>query len=125
MDFLTQRQRVVAQNVSNADTPNYRPQDIKDVDFSKVLKKIDKSSNDIQQVSMASTNALHMPAPGDVNIDDPRKQKQTYEVAPEGNAVVIEEQLIKAGRTVMDYNLMTNLYQKNTGLIRTALGRAQ
>jgi len=58
-------------------------------------------------------------------VEDPRKQKETYEVAPVGNAVIMEEQLLMAGRTVMDYNMMTNLLQKQTGMIRTALGRQQ
>ena len=125
MDFLGQRQRVVSQNVSNADTPGYRPKDINKADFSKVLKNITDTSKAVPNVRMDTTNALHMPTPGDVGVDDPRKQKETYEVAPVGNAVIMEEQLLKAGRTVMDYNLMTNLYQKNVGMIRTALGRQQ
>ena len=125
MDFLGQRQRVVSQNVSNADTPGYRPQDIKEADFSKVLKNITETGKAVPNVKMDTTSALHMPTPGDVNMADPRKQKETYEVAPVGNAVIMEEQLLKAGRTVMDYNLMTNLYQKNVGMIRTALGRQQ
>lgn len=125
MDFLSQRQRVIAQNVSNSDTPNYRPQDIKEADFSKVLKNITQSKNGVPNVNLETTSGLHMPTPGDVSVNDPRKQKDTYEVAPVGNAVIMEEQLIKSGKTMMDYNLMTNLYTKNTGLIRTALGRAQ
>lgn len=123
MDFLSQRQKVISQNVSNSDTPGYRPQDIKEADFGKLLKSITQTRDGVPNVSMATTNGLHMPTPGDVNIADPRKQKETYEVAPVGNAVIMEEQLIKAGKTVMDYNLMTNLYQKQTGLIRTALGK--
>lgn len=123
MDFLSQRQKVISQNVSNSDTPGYRPKDIKEADFGKVLKSITQSRGGAPNVSMETTNSLHMPTPGDVNVADPRKQKETYEVAPQGNAVIMEEQLIKAGKTVMDYNLMTNLYQKHTGLIRTALGK--
>ena len=49
-------------------------------------------------------------------------QKETYEVAPSGNAVIIEEQLLKAGQNVMDYNLMVNVYQKQVSMLRTALG---
>jgi flagellar basal body rod protein FlgB len=37
----------------------------------------------------------------------------------------MEEQLIMSGQTVMDYNLMTNLYQKNIRMIQTAIGRGQ
>ncbi|MFK7840432.1 MAG: flagellar basal body rod protein FlgB [Bdellovibrionales bacterium] len=123
MDFLNQRQRVIAQNVSNADTPNYRPQDIQETDFTKVLKHITQSKDGAPSVFLETTNAGHMPTPNDTNVEDPRKQKETYEVAPVGNSVIMEEQLLKAGRTVMDYNMMTNLLQKQTGMIRTALGR--
>lgn len=118
MDFLNQRQRIISQNVSNSDTPGYKPQDLVPVDFSKVLKDVtDKSS-----VSLDTTDAQHLPPPSQIN--DPRAdaQKETYEVAPVGNAVIMEEQLINAGQNVADYNLMTNLMQKNVNMLRTAIG---
>ncbi len=120
MDFLNQRQRIIAQNVSNADTPGYLPHDLRDADFGRVLKKV--IDQDKLSVSMETTQARHLPTPGTVVDPKNREQKQVYEVAPEGNAVIMEEQLIKAGRNTMDYNLMTNLYQKNVGMIQTALG---
>ncbi|MCB1721414.1 MAG: flagellar basal body rod protein FlgB [Alphaproteobacteria bacterium] len=122
MDFLNQRQRVISQNIANTDTPGYRPKDLKPVDFGNVLQNVTKGKSGVR---LETTDNLHMPPPGDVRIDDPQKQKRTYEVAPAGNAVIMEEQLINSGQTVMDYNLMTNLYQKNTGMIYTALGRAR
>jgi len=121
MNFLNQRQRVISQNIANTDTPGFQPKDLKEVDFGNVLKKVTNSGK--STVRLETTDAGHMPPPGDVRIDDPRKQKQTYELAPAGNAVIMEEQLIKSGQTVMDYNLMTNLYQKNISMIKTALGR--
>ncbi|MCB9982252.1 MAG: flagellar basal body rod protein FlgB [Rhodospirillales bacterium] len=122
MDFLNQRQRVISQNIANTDTPNYRPQDLKPVDFGTVLKNVTGGKS---SVSLETTDARHMPPPSDVRIADPQNQKKTYEVAPAGNAVIMEEQLIQSNQTVMDYNLMTNLYSKNTGMIYTALGRAR
>lgn len=119
MDYLGQRQRVIAQNVSNADTPGYKPQDLLPVDFGQVLKKVSKSGG----VGIETTNPMHMPSPDQIEDTKEVKSKKTYEIAPAGNAVIMEEQLLNAGRTVMDYNLMTTLYQKNVGLIRTALGR--
>ncbi|MCF8495274.1 MAG: flagellar basal body protein [Alphaproteobacteria bacterium] len=118
MDFLAQRQRIISQNVANADTPGYRPHDLMPVKFEGILKHLTNSA----QVTMEGTNAMHMPAPNDVEKPRDRKQKAVYEVAPAGNAVIIEEQLLKAGQTLGEYNLMTNLYQKNVGMIRTALG---
>jgi flagellar basal-body rod protein FlgB len=121
MDYLNQRQRVLAQNISNADTPNYKPQDLTPVDFGDVLENVTKSSQ--SNVRLDRANTAHMPPPDHIDNPDERKQKKTYEIAPAGNAVIMEEQLIQSGRTVADYNLMTNIYQKNVGMIRTALGR--
>lgn len=118
MDYLNQRQRVISQNIANSDTPGYRPKDLKPVDFSTVLKGVTESRG----VSVETTNTRHMPSAD--KIADPRsaKQRDTYEVAPAGNAVIMEEQLINAGRTVSDYNLMANLMQKQISMIQIALG---
>ena len=123
MDYLNQRQRVISQNIANTDTPGYRPQDLKEVDFGSVLKAVTKDNQN--NIRMETTDAQHMPPPSQINDPKAAKQKQTYEIAPAGNAVIMEEQLLNSGRTVMDYNLMTNLVAKNVGLIRTALGRGQ
>ena len=49
--------------------------------------------------------------------------KDTYEVAPAGNAVILEEQLMKVAETQSDFRLATNLYNKHLSMIKTALGR--
>lgn len=121
MDYLSQRQRVISQNIANTDTPNYRPQDLKPVDFGSVLKGVLKDSN---AVRLDTTSPSHMPPHNEVSAAKEGKQKKVYEVAPDGNAVIMEEQLINSGKTVMDYSLMTNLYQKNVSLIKIALGRS-
>lgn len=118
MNYLSQRQRVISQNIANADTPGYRPQDLTPVDFGKVIKNITHSRN----VALETTDAQHLPPPNTVAEAKEKVQKKTYDVAPTGNAVVMEEQLINAGRTNMDYNLMTTLYQKNMRMIQIALG---
>lgn len=121
MDYLNQRQRLIAQNVSNADTPGYKSQDLEAMDFGSVLKNIthDKS----RSIHAARTNSGHLRSKGDFGQPEAKIVRNTYENAPNGNSVIMEEQLIKAGENVMDYNLMTSIYQKNVGMIKTALGR--
>lgn len=118
MDYLNQRQRVISQNIANSDTPDFKPMDLKKVDFGTVLKDVTESGG----VQMVSTNKMHMPMAGEIESAKEGKQKTTYEVAPDKNAVIMEEQLIKAGQTMMDYNLMTSLYQKQVRMIQTAIG---
>ena len=49
------------------------------------------------------------------------RQKDTYETSPAGNAVILEEQLIKIAETQASYQTMTNLYRKHMDLLRLAL----
>ena len=121
MNYLETRQTVLSQNIANADTPNYRARDLTKIDFGTVLDKLIDDKN----IHLETTNPAHMPQPDSIEQTHNRKQKITYEVAPAGNAIVLEEQMVKATEVNMDYNLLTNLMRKQAGMIRTALGRSQ
>lgn len=123
MDYLNQRQGTIAQNIANSDTPGYRPKDLVDVDFASMVSSKSQGNGKLSNVTIATTDEQHLPAGGSKNMDaKSRKQRDTYEVAPAGNAVIMEEQLIKAEQNSMDYNLMLNIYQKQVGMFRIALG---
>lgn len=117
MDWLSQRQEVLAGNVANADTPRYLPKDIKPLNFKEVL-----SGSSAPAVQVAATNPQHIvPEMG----PDPFKAqsvRRTYESSPDGNAVILEEQMAKIGESKGAYELAAGLYQKHVRMIRTALG---
>ena len=118
MDWLGQRQNVLAQNIANSDTPGYEPQDMKDGPFGRLLARR------LAPVAPASTHPSHLE--GQPPIRPPgasEDQRDRFETSPSGNAVVLEEQLVRVAETQMDYQTMTNLYRKHLGMIRTALGR--
>ena len=121
MNYLEHRQQVLARNIANADTPNYQAHDLTKVDFGSMLKEVSGG----RDLHLARTQPGHMVPGGDVQDAKDRKQKITYEVAPAGNAVILEEQMVKANETTMDFNLLTNLLRKEVGMIQTALGRSQ
>jgi len=118
MDWLGQRQQVLAKNIANADTPDYVPQDLKGEPFRRLLTRR------LETVQPATTNPMHIKigAPSSDKFET-AEQRRSYEVAPSGNAVVLEEQLIKVTQTQMDYQSMSNLYRKHLNMIRTALGQ--
>lgn len=120
MNYLAERQKVISQNVANADTPGYTSQDIKKVDFGRMVEKVTKSS---KGVSMETSNAGHMLPANEAIPPKEAKNKSPYEVSPDGNAVILEEQMIRASQTQMDYGLMLNLYRNNVDMLRTSLGR--
>lgn len=123
IDYLNQRQSVIAQNIANADTPGYKPKDLMPVDFSSMLGvSADSGKTSVPSVNVKATDEQHLSLAGEKANVKARSQKETYEVAPAGNAVVIEEQLVNSSQNMMDYSLMLNIYQKHVGMIRTAIG---
>ena len=124
MQYLNARQSVISQNIANADTPNYKPQDLRKVDFGAVLDNVSKNNaGATTNVRMKATSAGHIGAGGGEERTRSAKQKETYEVAPAGNAVVMEEQLLKAGKNATEYTLMSNLLQKQVGMLKIAIGQ--
>lgn len=120
MEWLGQRQTVLAQNVANADTPGYKPQDLKDGPFGRLLDRL-------SPVEPAATHPAHLrPAGGAGDRPaDSQDQRERFETAPSGNAVVLEEQLINVAETQMAYQTMSNLYRKHMDMLRAALGRGR
>jgi flagellar basal-body rod protein FlgB len=105
-----ERQAVLAQNVANANTPGYQPRDI--APFAAVLGAMSPG--------LAATDPGHMqPAAGMAGMGHSRPRER----APDGNAVSLEDQLMKVADTSSAQELVANLYRKYQGLFRTALGR--
>ena len=117
MAWLAERQEVLAQNIANSDTPDFVPHDMK------ALKFVDHL-NQVAPITQARTNAMHLggTVQPDASIEDQKTKKQ-YETAPVGNAVVLEEQMVKLADAQHSYQLMTNLYRKHVDLFKMALGR--
>jgi len=115
MDYIGARQSVIARNIANANTPGYRPVDLKKVNFAKM---VDQQSG----ISMSTTNSGHISAStSNTGTFASQNQKTFYETTPTGNSVVIEEQMLKMSKNSMDYSATTSLYKKMTQLINTAI----
>jgi flagellar basal-body rod protein FlgB len=117
MNWLGAREKVIATNIANSDTPSYRPKDAVPLNFGDHLKKL-------AAVEPGRTDPKHLV--GTVPPADPvdsKKQRKTYETAPAGNSVVIEEQMMKLSQTQADYNQIVNLYRKHVDMLKTAIGR--
>jgi len=80
MGFLNKRHELYAQNIANADTPSYRPKDLKNMDFSDYMPKRTQVSG---KVRMAATDDLHMPTSRTSGATKPVKQVEVYEAAPD------------------------------------------
>jgi flagellar basal-body rod protein FlgB len=115
MQWHQERQRVLAENVANSDTPKFRPRDLKELDF--------KSSASPANVGIARTNAAHFAASADSASRFQLQRMGPNEIRPAGNAVNLEDEMMKVAQNQMDYQAATMLYSRSLGLIKTALGK--
>jgi flagellar basal-body rod protein FlgB len=119
MRWLTDRQRVLAQNVANADTPGYSARDVAPLDFRSLL-----SDNHAQQLKMAATSDAHKAAVPRTMGSKVRADDKSFQSSPTGNSVTLEEEMMKVAETAQDYELMTNLYRKSVGMLRLAMSKS-
>lgn len=120
MGWLGKRQQVLAQNIANADTPGYVPQDLKKQDFGRMVNP-GVSSPGLRQTSAGHMDPVTRPSGhGD---QKGTKDRKTYETSPTGNAVILEEQLMKVAETQSQYRLATNLYAKHVSMLKQAIGK--
>jgi len=120
MSWLNQRQQVLSQNIANADTPKYRSHDLKKFDFKEVIRDHNRPT---RGVAMWATNAKHLSA-GSRGRQGPFKESDNvrpYETAPDGNQIVLEEQMVKLNETRINHNMMTELYRKQLRMFRSVV----
>ena len=99
MEWAAARQKTVATNVANADTPGYRAQDVQ---------------------SFASwLDASTFGVTGEIREQE---FQTSWGGSIDGNTVVVEEQMMLAGETTGQYQLAASLYKKGHALMRAAVG---
>ena len=119
MMWLQARQRVLAENVANADTPDYTAKDLKPLSFDQMVK-----AETAGTVELARTSKAHIAgAPlSDNGSGFGTDNKTSWETTPSGNGVVLEEQMMKVTSNQMEYQTAASLYSKSIALLRIAVG---
>ncbi|MCE2926405.1 MAG: flagellar basal body rod protein FlgB [Rickettsiales bacterium] len=120
LNHLSERQSVLAQNVANADTPGYQAKDLSEPNFKEIAARMTQSAS----MPMAVTNRKHMQGEQvGVTSSGTIKRPSTYERNPNGNNVVIEEEMMRVAENQAEYQKVLSLYRKTVDMFRTALGR--
>lgn len=113
MHWHQTRQKLLAENVSNADTPRFKPHD---------LRAPDPAGGG--GLSLAQTSPLHLGPTGGRGGFDPRDPKR-FETTPSGNSVNLEDEMLKVAQNQADFQLAASLYSKGLGLMKIAIGKGR
>ena len=119
MQWHQERQHVLAENVSNSNTPNFKPRDL-------VEPKFDQSgagaAGGAGSLAMLRTTQGHIASSGAEPSFD-QNRRVGFQTRPAGNAVSLEEEMLKVSANQMDYAAATSLYTKSLHLLKMAIGK--
>src|ERR1043166_4941998 len=98
MAWHQERQRVLADNVANADTPKFKPRDL-------VPSDIGRTAPAAGPVALVRTDPMHLSVPGAGGGSQVAEGRGRYQVRPSGNGVSLEEEMMKVAANQMDYQM--------------------
>ncbi len=119
MHWNQSRQKLLAENVANADSVGYKPRDLKA--FSKTYAATGAMQALVQPTM---TSPVHLA--GFDSLSGFSAQKgMDFETVPSGNSVNLEDQMTKLAENQMDYQSAITLYTKSMNYLKIALGKGK
>jgi flagellar basal-body rod protein FlgB len=116
MGWLSDRQKVVSQNVANASTPGFKPRDLAPQDFQALLK-----GNETPLIPTIRLNDGTPLTLGDQSAHGNKEIKSLdSETTMDGNSVVLEEEMLKMSESRQNYEAAVGFYEKSMNMIRMA-----
>ena len=110
MQWLQARQAVLAGNVAHGDTPGFRPRDLAAQDVAR------------GRLALTGTAVGHI-APHAGSGGAKPVSASAFETRPNGNAVNLEDEMLKLAETQIEHQVAASLYQRSIAYMRIALGR--
>lgn len=117
LGYLSGRQKLIAENIANADTPKYSPKDLKP--FEKLLA----AQGGAAAGALTRTNPMHLSAPGHNAKTGRPMTTPDSETRLDGNSVVLEEEMLKMAESRSAYDAAVSLYQQSMSMLQTAVRR--
>lgn len=118
MKWHQERQGLLAENIANAETPGYQGRDLKQFNFASQM-------GSSASLTAVATQPMHISiggGPGGAPFG--AQQAHGFEVTPEGNAVSLEDEMMKVTTNMTDYQAATSVYEKSMKILKTAMGRS-
>ena len=115
LQWLAQKQKVIANNVAHVDTPSFTPGKIEDF-------KPASSSGRMESNHATHPRHIRFESHGGGGAFKVKQEsgKTNHDV---GNGVILEEEMLKVSETQNHYSEMLNLYRRQHRMLNTALGK--
>lgn len=116
MAYHQTRQKLLAENVANADSPGFKPKDLKPFDMMLAAQRTSQAEAGPARTQVGHIAGIGGDAPGS-------RRAGVFESTQSGNAVSLEDEMMRISQNNSDYQLATTLYGKSLSYLRMALGK--
>ena len=125
LDYRAMRQDMISSNIANADTPFYRPRDIR---FEQALahKKADILKEDSNTLALAQTNGSHIPLQNEKSSYKPTTYFRDGHMARnDGNSVDIDVETTEMSKNSIMFNALVAANKKETMIFKSVIEASQ
>ena len=125
LNYRAAREKMISSNIANADTPFYRPRDIR---FGEYLaqKKAEIMHDDRGQLQMAQTSDKHIEAPKPTNSSKPITFFRDGHMARnDGNSVDIDVETTEMSKNSVMFNALVMANKKSSAIFKSVIEASQ
>lgn len=120
--YASVRQGVVAQNISNADTPGYRARDL--LPFAQAYASMAHDRTGPAPGARTRLGHFELSA-GTAPQFENMIMTPPGATSPNGNSVSLEDQMMRGVELKLQHDMALGIYQKSLKILRAGLGRIQ
>lgn len=121
LDYRAARQDMIASNIANADTPFYRPRDIRFED-ALAAKKADMLNENSNTLSLAQTDGAHMPLQNERSSYKPTTFFRDGHMARnDGNSVDLDVETTEMSKNSVMFNALIQANKKSGGIFKSVI----
>jgi flagellar basal-body rod protein FlgB len=120
LNLRTQRHQLLASNIANADTPNYKARDF---DFSRAMQNALAGRQSAGGIGMAQTASAHIAGGGGGGPAELQFRKESQS-AVDGNTVDMDVERAQITENALQYQILTRLISDKFQGLRSAMASA-
>ncbi|MGE4420022.1 MAG: flagellar basal body rod protein FlgB [Sulfurimonas sp.] len=121
LDYRAVRQDMISSNIANADTPYYRPRDIRfeDALAAESAKILNQGT---QKLQMAQTNEAHLPLADEKSSSRAKTFFRDGHMARnDGNSVDLDVETTEMSKNSIMFNALIGAMKKNSGIYKSVI----
>jgi len=121
LNFRASREKMIASNIANADTPYYRPRDMRFGDYLSA-KKADIMNESKDKLEMAQTNGAHIPLQKSLSTSKPITFFRDGHMARnDGNSVDIDVETTELSKNSIMFKALISAIKKDAQIYKSVI----